>query len=989
MKSILRFLLAALLFTPVVVSAQSPRILKGVVTDENNAPLAGVSVAVKGTRKAVVTNAQGQFSINVGGAGVTLEISYVGYTSTEIQAGDERTFSVSLHATGGQMNDVVVTGYGLSAKKNITGAITSIPAEEFNVGVISTPGELLAGKVAGINITKSGDPNEQPVVILRGASTLRTGSAQQPLYVIDGVPDASIDLVAPSDIATIDVLKDASATAIYGARAANGVIMITTRKPKAGQMRLAYNAYVAAEQVSKRIDMLSAPQLRQYLINQGAPLVGGHANGNFDDSVNNNWQDQVQRTGVSHNHNIYFGGNTGNTIFGGSINYFNNQGIMKTTSLERTTVRASIEQHVFNDRLRLGLNVMDASSNANTLSIAPGSSTSPVYGSMLTYMPTLRAIEPGGVYSTEYPQGPLNPISLINNNSDQSKAKTFLANALAEVKILPGLKYTLSLTEQTADTTTDIYFNSLSELARGLNGEATSTTTESSKKVAESFFNYEKSFGEHTIRLLGGYSWEEDKLGQGFGVTTQNFPNDRLGANNLAVSSPPANTVSFVNSNIGVLRLISYYARVNYQLGEKYLFQASIRDDGSSAFGSNHRWGYFPAVSAGWRISKEDFMASTSRWLDDLKLRVGYGVTGNSLGFDPLIAQEQFGIVGRAYTSGTYLDGIGPVQNANPDLKWESTATTNIGADFSVLKGFLSGSIDVYDKTTSNLIWSYPVSATQFPVTNFTTNIGKISNKGIELQLNASLIKTHDFTWKSSFNLAHNINNVISISNSQFNNQYVYTAFLGGKGQSGNWSQIIEPGHAIGTFDIWHYMGKNAQGVSLFRSAAKGDTTSSPTTADYYTAGSAQPQLLMGWSNTFTYKGFDLNVFFRAVTGNKILNGTLATLNDPIDAKTQNLPTFSLHESFNDINSTYISDRFLEKGDYLRLDNATLGYTIPIHNKSISRLRAYVSANNVFVLTGYRGIDPEINIGGLTPGIDDNNYYPKTRSFQFGINAIF
>jgi TonB-linked SusC/RagA family outer membrane protein len=983
MKSILRFLLAATLFLPAVLSAQTSRPLKGVVTDENNAPLSGVSVSVKGTRKAVVTDAQGRFLINVSGPDAILEISYVGYASAEIRAGDERTFSVSLHSTGGQMNDVVVTGYGLSAKKNITGAVTSIPAEEFNVGVISTPGELLAGKVAGINITKSGDPNEQPVVILRGASTLRTGSAQQPLYVIDGVPDASIDLVAPSDIATIDVLKDASATAIYGARAANGVIMITTRKPKAGQTRLAYNAYVAAEQVTKRIDMLSAPQLRQYLTLQGAPLVGGHANGNFDDSVNNNWQDQVQRTGVSHNHNIYFGGNTGNTIFGGSINYFNNQGIMKNTSLERTTIRASIEQHAFNDRLRLALNVMDASSNANLYPVAGD-----VYGAMLTYMPTLRAIEPGGTYSTEYPVGPLNPISLINNNSDQSKAKTFLANALGEVKILPGLKYTLSLTEQTTDTTTEIYLNSISELARGLNGEASSSTTESSKKLAESYFNYDKSFGQHTIRLLGGYSWEEDKLNKGFGVTTQNFPNDRLGANNLGVSTPPANTVSFVNSSIGVLRLISYYARVNYQFGEKYLFQASIRDDGSSAFGANHRWGYFPAVSAGWRISKEDFMAPASTWLDDLKLRIGYGVTGNSLGFDPLIAQEQFGITGRAYTNGSFLDGIGPVQNANPDLRWESTATTNVGADFSLRKGFLSGSIDYYDKITSNLIWSYPVSATQFPVTSLTTNIGKISNKGVELQLNANLIRTHDFSWRSSFNIAHNVNNVISISNSEFNNQYVYTAFLGGKGQSGNWSQIIEPGHPIGTFDIWHYMGKNAQGVTLMRSA-KGDTTSSPTTADYYIAGNAQPKLLMGWSNTFTYKGFDLNFFFRAVTGNKILNGTLATLNDPIDAKTQNLPKFSLHESYNDINSTYISDRFLEKGDYLRLDNATLGYTFPIHSKAVTRLRAYVSAGNLFVITGYRGIDPEINIGGLTPGIDDNNYYPKTRSFQFGVNANF
>jgi TonB-dependent starch-binding outer membrane protein SusC len=980
MKCIQQFLLSAILFLPLVLVAQSTRMLKGVVTDENNAPMAGVSVTIKGTHKAVVTDAQGRFSISAGGPNATLQFSYVGYTNMEVNTGDERTFSVSLTSRGGQMNDVVVTGYGQQAKKNITGSVTSLPAEEFNVGVISTPGELLAGKVAGINVTRSGDPNEQPVVILRGASTLRTGTAQQPLYVIDGVPDASIDLVAPSDIATIDVLKDASATAIYGARAANGVIMITTRKPKAGQTRLAYNAYVAAEEVSKRIAMLNAPELRSFLIANGAPLIGGHSGGNYDDSVNTNWQNEVQKTGVSHNHNLYFGGNTGNTVFGASINYLNNEGIMKGSSLERTTVRGNIEQHLFSDRLKLGLNMLYASSTADQI-------PSSVFGNMLIFMPTLRVIEPDGTYSTEYPYGPMNPVSLINNNSDQSKARTFLANALAEVKVLPGLKYTLSVTTQSVDTTTNIYYNSQSELARGLNGEASSTLSQSSKELAESYLNYERSFSEHTIRLLGGYSWEEDHLGEGFGVTTQNFPNDRLGANNLAVSSPPAGTVTFVNSNIGLLRLISYYARVNYQFGEKYLFQASIRDDGSSAFGVNHRWGYFPAVSGGWRISKEDFMQGLG-WLDDLKFRVGYGVTGNSLGFDPLIAQEQFGITGRAYTNGQLLDGIGPVQNANPNLKWESTATTNAGFDFSIFKGLLGGSLDVYDKTTSNLIWSYPVSATQFPVTTLTTNIGKISNKGVELQLSATPVKTRHFTWRSNFNIAHNVNKVLSISNSEFNNQYVYTAYLGGKGQSDNWSQIIEPGHPIGTFDIWHYIGKNAQGVTLMRTA-KGDTTSSPTTADFYIAGSAQPQLLMGWSNTFVFRGFDLNIFFRAVTGNKILNATLAGLNDPIDAHTQNLPKFSLHESFNDINSTYISDRFLENGSYLRLDNATLGYTFPIHSHAVSRLRAYVSANNLFVLTGYRGIDPEINIGGLTPGIDNNDYYPKTRSFQFGVNAIF
>ena len=317
MKAILRLLFLAILSFPVMLFAQSARTVKGLVTDENNTPLGGVSVMIKGTHKTTVTDGDGRFSISVPGNDAKLQFSYVGYTSKEMAAGEEKNLTVALAGRGSQMNDVVVTGYGQSSKRTITGAISSVSAEDFNVGVISSPGELLAGKVPGINITKSGDPNEQPVVILRGASTLRTGSAQQPLYVIDGVPDASIDLVAPSDIATIDVLKDAAATAIYGARAANGVIMITTRRPKSGQFRLSYNAYAAAEKVSKRIDMLSAPQLRSYLIANGSPLVGGHANGNFDDSVNNNWQDAVQRTGFSHNHNIYFGGNTGPTSLRG------------------------------------------------------------------------------------------------------------------------------------------------------------------------------------------------------------------------------------------------------------------------------------------------------------------------------------------------------------------------------------------------------------------------------------------------------------------------------------------------------------------------------------------------------------------------------------------------------------------------------------------------------------------------------------------------
>ncbi len=486
---------------------------------------------------------------------------------------------------------------------------------------------------------------------------------------------------------------------------------------------------------------------------------------------------------------------------------------------------------------------------------------------------------------------------------------------------------------------------------------------------------------------MAGYSWQEDRGGDGFGVTTQNFVSDPLTYNNLAFSNPPTGTIAFANTTIGTLRLISYYGRVNYSFAGKYLFQASLRNDGSSAFGANNKWGYFPSVSAGWRISDEGFLKNVS-FLNDLKIRVGYGVSGNSLGFDPLLAKLQYGIAGRYYSNGELLNAIGPVQNANPDLKWESTAMSNIGLDFSILKNRISGSVDYYQKLTSDLIWYYPVSSTQYFVPNLWANVGKISNKGVEVLLNITPIDGKNFKWRTSFNASHNTNSVKSLSSDKFTLNYVYTAYTGGKGQSSNWSQIVKEGLPIGTFNIWHYLGKNENGVTTIQKA-DGTATIAPNTDDYILPGNAQPKLLYGWNNSFSYKRFDLNFFFRGVTGNKILNATLADLNSPADSKTLNIPRFTLGESYNDNNAYLISDRFLEKGDYLRLDNITLGYSFKTNTPAINKLRLYVAANNLFIITKYRGIDPEINMGGLTPGIDNNNYYPKTRSFMAGVNVIF
>lgn len=970
-----------------VAMAQEKFSVQGKITDEKNQPLPGVSVSEAGTKTGVVTNIEGLFKLEISSGNATLHIAFLGYDSKEITVGGQHTINISLAPQLRQLNDVVITGYGKTSKKNVIGAISSVSSGEFAQGVIGNPSMLLQGKVPGLTVTKSGNPNQTPTVILRGPSTLRTG-AQEPFYVIDGVPGAPIDMVAPDDIASVDVLKDGASTAIYGARAANGVIMVTTRRPKADQVRIAYNAYVGIEKVSKRLEVLTGDELRKYLADNGQVLAPANNDTvpGTKNLVNTDWQKEVQRTGVSQNHNVSVMGSSKATTYGFSVNYLDNPGIIKGSALNRFVVRANVGQRAFNDRLRLDFSVFNTSTKQDNVPDA-------VLYNMLNYLPTVSVKRPDGSFTEDYTgniRGSNNPVALIENNKDQTKSTKFLATGLAEVKILPGLTYTASLTTQKEQYTRNVYYNSLSVLAKGNNGKANRIAWTNTRNIIESYFNYDKTVGKHNFKVLAGYSWQEDRSGDGFGVTTQGFGSDALSWNNLALSNPPAGTVVFDNgaqTTLTTLRLISYYGRINYQYADKYYLQASLRNDGSSAFGKNNRWGYFPAVSLGWRLSQESFLKAV-RGLDDLKLRVSYGISGNSLGFDPLTAQLQYSTVGRYYDNGQLINAIAPVQNANPDLKWERTAMFNVGVDFTVLKGRLSGSVDYYDKQTSDLIWNYPVSTTQYIATTLLANVGKVSNKGVELVLNADPVVTKNFSWRTSVNLSHNTNKISSLANSQFTLKDIPTAILGGKGQSGNWSQKVQEGQPIGTFTLFHYLGKDKDGISSYQKA-DGTTTISPSTADLMVAGNAQPKLTYGWSNSFNYKAFDLTMFFRGVAGNKILNATLAAVNTPTDAKVTNIARYTLQESYNDKNSFLVSDRFLENGSYLRLDNLTLGYTIKTNNKNISRLRLYANVNNVFTITDYTGIDPEIDLGGIQPGIDVRNYYPKTRSFVFGLNATF
>ncbi|WP_211320195.1 SusC/RagA family TonB-linked outer membrane protein [Hymenobacter nivis] len=969
--------------------AWAQQTVKGTVTDEKNAALPGVTVRIKDGTAAVASNPNGTYSIQTSGPADILVFSFVGTVTKEIAPGTQTSLNVTLLPDAQKLNDVVVIGYGTASRADITGAVTSIKSEEFNQGVLTTPAELLQGKVAGLNITKSGDPNQRPSVVLRGPSTIRTvnGGVTEPFYVIDGVPGASIDLLAPDDIATIDVLKDASSTAIYGTRAANGVIIITTKRAKPGQSRLTYSAYGAVANVSKKIDMLSGDELRQYLVDNKTKPLATPAD---DDGSNTNWQDLIERTSYSTNHNLSFTGSANATDYGASVNYLKNNGTLINTSLERLIYRGFINQRFFNNRLKLGVNIINSSTTQNDI---PQSSTLP---GMLFYLPTVSPFNANGTYKENYTRtgsGPLNPLSLANNNAYVTKDNKTLVNGLVQVDVLTGLKVTLSASTQRAQTNYSSYLNSQSGLAVNLGGVARRAEYENTNDVLEAYANYDKTLGLHSFQLLGGYSYQQDRTNDGFGITTQNFANNALGSNNLYLSNPSSLAqIAFDNNPISTLRLESQYARVQYQYADRYLAQVSLRRDGSSVFGVNNRYGYFPTAALGWRLINEEFMRGLPVF-SDLKLRAGYGVSGNSQGFDAFSAILIYGTPpgsSKYLNNGAISNVVNAVRNENPNLKWESTATTNIGLDFGLFKNRLTGSVDYYIKKTSDLIDDVlPVSSTEFQYTTYTANVGRMTNRGIEVALSVVPVQTATFTWRSSLNFSHNYNNIDNLSTDRFTIPYIQTAQLGGKGQSGNYSQIVQPGSPLGTFKLWHYLGKNDLGVSTYQKADGSVTATQPLTTDMQVAGSAQPSLIYGWSNTFTCKGFDLNFLVRGVMGNKILNATLAGLNNPADARLQNIPRFTLGEAFTDINAYLISDRFLESGAYLRLDNATLGYTLRPHTQYVQALRLYVATNNLFIITKYRGIDPEINIGGLTPGIDNQNFYPKTRTFTLGLSASF
>ena len=981
MKRVL--LSSALLLVSTLTFAQSK--VSGTVKDANGEPLIGVSVLEVGTQNGAVTDMYGNYKLNVK-PGAKLKISYIGFTPQTVKAGSNS--QIVLQEDNTALNEVVVVGYGTMRRKDVTSSITTVKAEDLNQGVFTDPGQMLQGKVPGLVVSSTADPNGSPTITLRGASTLRTG-AMSPYYVVDGIPGVDISIVSPEDIESIDVLRDATATAIYGSKAANGVIIITTKKGAEEKTNVSYNGYVAFDNILKKYDVCTADDLRQYAKDNNITLKDGGAN--------TDWQDEVLRTGISHNHNVNISGGNGSTNYMISADLRKREGVIKMTGFDRFNVRSLVSTKTLKDHLTvsIGANMM----YGKHFGVPSGNEGASVLDAMNYYSPTNAIKNADGTWTVGSGSKNYNPLALMEENKSETVWKRNQFVGKTALELWKGFVWSVNYSWSNYQSTYSAYNtrNSQLEGIGNKNGQATRNTYFGREQTFETYLNYDFKVGKSKWGLMGGYSWEEKKNNDGFGLSVEGYYNDDLGWYNMSYAQTILGVQNSVQSGyLEKVRNISFYGRVNYSFDSRYMLQATIRRDGSSVFGKNNRWGTFPSVSAAWNITEEKFMQN-QHIFDNLKLRAGYGISGNAMGFDVYSSYNTYGASGTFVYDGKTYRTYGATKNANPDLKWESTGMLNIGLDFAFLKGRLNGTVEVYHKKTKDLIWSYPVSTTQYIYGWMDANVGEMTNKGIEFTLNAVPVRTKNFMWSTTLNLSHNKNTVDKMQNETFHTTNLTQGdpMVAGVSADG-WTQRIMEGEPIGTFYTYQYAG-TVNGRSEYyvldeNGNRTGETTNNPSLKDRSITGCAQPKLNAGWNNTLTYKNWSLNAFITGVFGNDVYNSARAHYTSAqMFSDGKNVLKEFLNNPASDASGSLPSDRFIEKGSYVRLQTLSLSYTFRnCFNDWIQDLTLYGTANNLFTITNYKGLDPEVNMGGIDPGIDYRwSRYPHTRTFMVGVKINF
>lgn len=957
--------------------------IKGTVVDENGEPVIGANVLVKGTTNGTITDMDGNYVINVENMkNVVLQVSYVGYNSIEEAVKGRETVPIKLESSVVNLGEVVAIGYGTQTRKEITGSVANVSEENFNKGVTRDASDLLQGKVAGLTITSgSGDVTRNSQIQLRGTSTLQND--QGPMIVIDGVPGGDMSTVSPTDIESISVLKDASSAAIYGSRAAGGVILITTKRGSGSKTQVNYDGYVTASTVSNKPDMLNAQEWRDANKELGndISLYDGY-------TADTDWFDEMLRTGISQNHSLSLSGGTSKSNYRASYTYMDRKGIARDNWMKRHSFRFQFQQRALNDKLRIGL----TGSTTLTDMQMPFADDYILAYNMLPVYPVFNE---DGSYFTDanknYDQG--NPVQNQDQNYKKRSNIYFYGQGDVQYTIISGLTAKVNLYKSRFSSDYSEWQDPANSRGDDNNGLAIRQNRTWDRELMEWTANYNKAFGneeQHKIDAIIGYSWETNKYADQYAKATD-FAVSQMGADNIQTGN--LLKIGNVTSSRNEYKLISLFARAHYSYLEKYMITATVRRDGSSKFGVNHKWGTFPSVSAAWGISQESFMEDV-KWVNDLKLRAGYGITGNQDGLQPYKSLELYQASGTYYSNGSQLTAFKVSQNANPDLKWEQTAMLNIGLDFTLFDNRLNGTVEWYNKKTSDMLYTYKVPTPTYVYDQIAANVGDMSNKGVEILLNLDVIRNKNFTWNTSINLAHNKNKITKLSNELYSTDRVYVGDPWIRGASGVTSHVVEEGYPVGQFFMLKCDGIDENGKFIIEDI-NGDGQITDDDRTY--CGDAQPDLTYGWNNTFSWKNWDASFFIRGTIGNKVLNNPVAAYgnNTYISGcnamKNDNLMTIR--------ENSRVCSYYIEDASYARLDNMSIGYTF--NTKKIDWLekaRVYVAAQNLFVITGYSGLDPEVENfrgeasdadAGLSPGIEPRNYMPKARSFTFGVNLTF
>jgi len=990
-------LIATCVLFAATVSFGQQRVVTGKVTESDTGdPVPGANVIVKGTTSGTVTDMDGKYSLPLPEGATALVYSFVGYITEEVEIGTQSVIDVTLSSDITALSEIVVTGYGTQEKKEITSAVASVKSESFQVGNVQDPTQLIQGKVAGLSIARAGsNPNDGYVVRLRGLSTL--GSANDgPLIVVDGVIGADLRNVDPNDIESMDVLKDASAAAIYGTRGSSGVIIVTTKTGKKGKMNVDYNGYVSAESPYRLPNMLSADEWRSF---------SNELNLGTDYGASTDWFDEITRTGTSQVHNLAVSGGNETTSYRLSMNYRDVQGIGITTGFDRLNTRINLTHKALNDRLTLGFNIGGTLDHANY-----GNNGAFKYASIYNPTAPVRSDDPQYDIYDGYFQQVLfdyyNPVALMEQTTNLGINKNFNMQVKGGYEIIDNLIFDMSYSFQTISELRNYYVSKyMFGQGRDRNGLARKSSADNYNQLFESTLRWNGDIGNGTLDVVGGYSYQEFAY-EGFTAEGGDFITDAFEYNRLSGANDFKNGLGSITSYKNTNKLIAFFGRANFSWDQTWFISVSARQEGSSKFGQDHKWGLFPGVSAG--VELANFINSSS--ISNLKFRVSYGETGNNVrqSYLSLVVAEPAG--SSFFYNGEFVPAYGPQRNGNPNLGWESKKETNFGLDYSFFNDKIFGAVDYYSRITQSLLYNFLVPIPPNLANNTWTNIGDLRNSGLELLLNWKAVDKADFTYTPTITGTWYIENKIKSLSDPANGYEFgvrYLADMGAPGQNGTPLVRVSEGAPMGQLWGLVYTGISEDGQWEFEDiaggGANGDEPDGKIEAiDRQVIGSGLPKFEFGFGNTFTWKHFDANVFFRGVFGHDIINTMRGFYEVPGAITSYNLLK-SARDIKNPDSGTYlqgalgkVSSFHVEHGDYFKLENISVGYNFQMKPGAAFRnIRMYLAGNNVFVITDYKGPDPEVryfdmNDGNiLAPGIDRRETWYLTRSFSLGVNLGF